>query len=431
MNPATSTVIDLTELVYDLDIPKKEWVPSLLEVGLPLFDHGHGALGMKYMRPPKGGMPIPCKFYQASGPPDLPERMLMGSTLADEETLRDFNCSGVVTTLSEEAHRIAGGLKAFEPYLADGKDLLAITAVDPNGFGISLSIPLPEATQLSGKDRTTWRLIGAHLVSGFRLRQSLEEAHDALVGPTRLANNAEAVLDPKESEITDAVEEAANRNVGQFIREAARLIDRARGRLCREDPEEALEICKALVEGRWSLVDWFDSDGRRFVLAHPNPPDLQDPRGLTEREHQVATYAALGETNKLNSYRLGISQPKVSTTLRSAMHKLGVHTRPQLAKKAASVCYHPVKGMSGELLFRIREHVRDRFKDWKRLFDLVGRSRDRVDRKLEVCHAQVVDQHRVANYVDVAIQTQRSNRQIEALPQRGFGVHPFDTATGG
>jgi DNA-binding CsgD family transcriptional regulator len=81
------------------------------------------------------------------------------------------------------------------------------------------------------------------------------------------------------------------------------------------------------------MVDWFDSDGRRFVLAHPNPPDLRDPRGLTERERQVATYAVLGETNKLISYRLGISQPKVSTALKSAMRKLGVQTRPQLVEK--------------------------------------------------------------------------------------------------
>jgi DNA-binding CsgD family transcriptional regulator len=101
----------------------------------------------------------------------------------------------------------------------------------------------------------------------------------------------------------------------------------------REDPEKALEIWKALVDGSWSMVDWFDSDCRRFVLSHPNPPDLKDPRGLSERERQVTTYVCLGETNKLISYRLGIAQSKVSTTLKSAMHKLGVQTRPQLVEK--------------------------------------------------------------------------------------------------
>ena len=333
MNHLTSTTIDLIEFIYDLDVPKKEWIPSMLEVGLPLFDHGYGVLGMTYMRPPEGGMPTPTKFYQSAGPSDLPERLLMGSTLADPELLREINRSGVVTTLSAQAHRVPGGLEAFEPHIAPAKDLLAITAVDPSGVGLSLSILLPEVTTLTGKDREIWTMIGAHLVSGFRLRRCLEQARDALTKNTPLPNNAEAVLDPKKFEITDAVGPAADNTTGEFIREAARLIDKARGRLRREDPEEALEIWRALVEGRWSMVDWFDSDGRRFVLAHPNPPNLKDPRGLSERERQVATYAALGESNKLVSYRLGISQPKVSTTLKSVMHKLGVQTRPQLVER--------------------------------------------------------------------------------------------------
>jgi DNA-binding CsgD family transcriptional regulator len=333
MNHLTSTTIDLIEFIYDLDVPKKEWIPSMLEVGLPLFDHGYGVLGMTYMRPPEGGMPTPSKFYQSAGPSDLPERLLMGSTLADPELLREVNRSGVVTTLSAQAHRVPGGLEAFEPHIAPAKDLLAITAVDPSGVGLSLSILLPEVTTLTGKDREIWTMIGAHLVSGFRLRRCLEQARDALTKNTPLPNNAEAVLDPKKFEITDAVGPAADNTTVEFIREAARLIDKARGRLRREDPDEALEIWRALVEGRWSMVDWFDSDGRRFVLAHPNPPNLKDPRGLSERERQVATYAALGESNKLVSYRLGISQPKVSTTLKSAMHKLGVQTRPQLVEK--------------------------------------------------------------------------------------------------
>ncbi|HET6417491.1 MAG TPA: LuxR C-terminal-related transcriptional regulator [Polyangiales bacterium] len=326
-------VIDLTEFVYDLDVPREDWVPALLETGLPLFDHGHGVLATTYIRPLEGGLPVPTKFYQRTGPSDLAERIFVAAYEADEATLRDINRSGVVTTLSEEQHRIPGGLKTFERYLAPAKDLLAITAVDPNGMGLSLSILLPEVTQLTGRDREIWKMVGAHLVSGFRLRQSIEEARQAIDQRSSLPENAEAVLDPKSLQIIDAVGRAEDGGTGEFIREAARLIDRARGRMRKDDPDEALRIWKALVEGRWSMVDWFDSDGRRFVLAHPNPPHLRDPRGLTERERQVATYAVLGETNKLISYRLGISQPKVSMALKSAMHKLGVQTRPQLVEK--------------------------------------------------------------------------------------------------
>ena len=94
-----------------------------------------------------------------------------------------------------------------------------------------------------------------------------------------------------------------------------------------------LRVWKGVVRGRWSIVDWFDSDGRRFILALPNKPRSRDPRGLTERELQVATHAGAGESSKLIAYRLGVSRSRVSTLLHQAMHKLGVQTTGQLVVK--------------------------------------------------------------------------------------------------
>ena len=336
VNSVTSNTIDLVEFVYDLDVERDFWIPSLLEVGLPLFDHGYGVSAATYVRPVEGGMPFPTKFYQASGPPDLNERILQASTMADERTLREINRCGVVTTLSETLKKFTDGaapLTEFQKYLAGAKDMLALTAVDPNGIGLSVAAPLPEVTKLIGRDREHWKMIGAHLVSGFRLRRGLVEQEHEAIEHSPLPDRAEAVLDPKSFEVTDAIGRAKIGGAGKCLREAAIQIDRARGRLRRRDPEQALQIWKSLVDGRWSMVDWFDSDGRRFVLAHPNQPPMKDPRGLTERESQVCTYAALGETNKLISYRLGISQSTVSSTLRSAMRKLGVQNRAQLVER--------------------------------------------------------------------------------------------------
>lgn len=117
------------------------------------------------------------------------------------------------------------------------------------------------------------------------------------------------------------------------MRDAAIRIDRSRGKLRKQDPELALQTWTALVDGRWSLVDWFDTDQRRLILAIPNPPEIRDPRGLTEQEAQVVTYAALGETNKLIAYRLGLSQPRLSSLLKSAMHKLGAKSKADLVRK--------------------------------------------------------------------------------------------------
>ncbi len=69
------------------------------------------------------------------------------------------------------------------------------------------------------------------------------------------------------------------------------------------------------------------------MLGLSNAPTVSAPRGLTEREHQVATYAITGQTNKLIAYQLGLSKGRVSTLMSSAMRKLGVQTRAQLVKK--------------------------------------------------------------------------------------------------
>ena len=71
----------------------------------------------------------------------------------------------------------------------------------------------------------------------------------------------------------------------------------------------------------------FDRDGRRFYLARPNLPRVDPTESLSEREMQVARGAALGHSNKLIAYELGITPSTVATHLKSAMAKLKVDSR--------------------------------------------------------------------------------------------------------
>jgi DNA-binding CsgD family transcriptional regulator len=114
------------------------------------------------------------------------------------------------------------------------------------------------------------------------------------------------------------------------LRAAARQLDRSREALDEAAADKAFGLWEGLVQGRWKLVDWFDSDGRRFIIAKLNTPTRGCPRGLTTRERQVALCAALGESSKLTGYRLGISPSRVSALLKAAMRKLGVRTKVQL-----------------------------------------------------------------------------------------------------
>jgi FixJ family two-component response regulator len=87
----------------------------------------------------------------------------------------------------------------------------------------------------------------------------------------------------------------------------------------RSNENEPLDLWQGLVAGRWSLVEQFDSDGRRFMVARRNDPQVTDPRALNMRERQVLAYVAIGHPAKLIGYALGVSPSSVSMTRRTAM----------------------------------------------------------------------------------------------------------------
>jgi DNA-binding NarL/FixJ family response regulator len=125
---------------------------------------------------------------------------------------------------------------------------------------------------------------------------------------------------------------AQTKETRETLRLAARAIDRARGKLRKHSAEEAIEAWQALTDGRWSLVDRFDADGRRYLIALPNAPHLRDPRGLSEREAQVAAYTALGHSTKYVGYELGLGANTVSFHLKNALKKLGLRDRAELVR---------------------------------------------------------------------------------------------------
>jgi len=114
------------------------------------------------------------------------------------------------------------------------------------------------------------------------------------------------------------------------LREAARALDRGAQSRHEVNAERAIWLWEGLVQGRSEVIDWFDSDGRRFIIARLRSETRGGSRGLTDRERQVALRAARGESSKLTGYRLGISPSRVSALLKAAMRKLGVSSKVQL-----------------------------------------------------------------------------------------------------
>ncbi len=310
---------------------KAEWLRTLIEAGAPALDHGLGVFAATCERSPTHASLLVDGLYAIGAPDDLAERMIRMQREMPPSLLWLLSRPAVPKTMSEAAEDDIESFRLIMRHFDFAKDGLGMSSFDPNGRGVYLVAPLPKVTTLTEKTRERWQMVASHFGAGRRLRRALRKVTPEPT--TELPHGAEVVIDASSFRVTDAHGPAKSRGALDALREAAISVDQARGKMRKSDPEQALELWKALVSGRWSTVDWFDSDGRRFVLGIPNAPSITDPRGLTEREMQVVAYAAFGLTNKMIGYNLGLSNGRVSMLLRSAMRKIGVQTRPQLIAK--------------------------------------------------------------------------------------------------
>jgi DNA-binding CsgD family transcriptional regulator len=210
--------------------------------------------------------------------------------------------------------------RALEGFLAEWgiADSLWVNSQDPTYLGCLLVFPLQKRGLPHPRLVNRWRYIAAHVATAFRIRRQLAEL-SASAGD-RGAPVPEAILSPNGT-VKHAEEPAKGDFARAALSRAVRSLDRARGPLRRHDPEEAIAAWHALVAGRWSLIDHVDSDGRRFIVAHRNDARVPDMRGFTLRERQVLAYAALGHSNKVIAYELGLSASTVAGHLASARAK--------------------------------------------------------------------------------------------------------------
>lgn len=211
------------------------------------------------------------------------------------------------------------------------KDCLGVLSAEPVGPSLLVSVPYQEDVAIP--PRTRWQLARAtaHLCAAIRLRR---RASGGTPRPDGLAPDVEAVLDPA-GKVHDAQGAAESRGARSSLGEIVRRVERARGRLRHADPEEALGIWLALFDGRWSVVEHVESDGRRFLLARRNAPGARDPMAVTQGERDVLACIARGHSNKYTAYMLGVATSTVATRLESALRKLGLSSRREAIEMLA------------------------------------------------------------------------------------------------
>ena len=200
---------------------------------------------------------------------------------------------------------------------------LALRAHQPDGRGIFICSLLARDGGTTQRFKARWSRVSAHILSAWRLRQRLAEqaqltAPDAILTPN--GRLADASFDPSPGQ----------RDV---LSSSVRCRERARGPLRHKAPDDSLCLWQGLVQGRWSLVDQVDSDGKRFVLARRNEAAAPPFAGLTTRERQVVAMALQGFANKHIAYTIGLSSSTVATHLANAARKLDKTLRQRLLRR--------------------------------------------------------------------------------------------------
>jgi DNA-binding CsgD family transcriptional regulator len=323
--------ISIVEAAYDSEADERTWFRRLLEQAGPKLDRGFGVTLSTYapnMRPEEarfetylmGQEKVDAARAMIASDPDTFHRAFSPAA----PSLAPHCVTSETMGLTQEEAR------TWRPYVEfmhplGIREILGLQARDPSGCVIFFSAPAPDLRRPTGQERICWRRIAAHISAGARLRRAVEE-----LSGDALAAGVDAVLTPSGA-MVHGEKAAQSTDDRESLRRAAKGIDRARSK-ARSNEDEALNLWQGLVAGRWSLVEQFDSDGRRFMIARRNDPQVTDPRALNLRERQVLAYVAMGHPLKLIAYSLGVSTSSVSVNRKSGMRKLGLHTHADVVR---------------------------------------------------------------------------------------------------
>ncbi len=327
---SATCALDVVNAIYQLDAGMDEWLGNLCVAAEKYFDHGLGVLASVGTLGPDGQPTLTHFGQNGRMPPAVFDLLVDLQRNAPEDELAAVSRAPSLFTTSENfelslQRNITLDERFFVALQLGLQDCLTAKVIDLDGRGIGIYAPLPARDRVDDqRSIARWGRVMTHAMAALRLR-------------TALGDQPEAILDPG-GRILHAVGPARAASAQERLRAYAVSIDRARSGHGRRDPDGALAAWTALASGRWSLVDRFEADGRRFIIARRNDAGATGPERLSARERQVLAYTALGYSNKETAYALGLAPSTISTHLRNSMRRLGTR---QLGHLIELYCSRP------------------------------------------------------------------------------------------
>jgi DNA-binding CsgD family transcriptional regulator len=306
-------VISVIETAYRMDQDANAWLSNMLAAAGPMLDRGMGCSAFLYDASDVSRFRILATIGTEERSDAIARAMERSTPERVAWTFRTQACRAASEGPDWENQPAAKLFRSWGIH-----DVFFVNGLDPSGIGCFLTAKTGARLRLTAAMRQRWNRIATHVAAGYRLQRRLATGVDS----------AAAILTPsaKLEHVASREEESAR----DALVRAVLAIERARGGLRREDGDEAVALWKGLVSARWTLVDHFDSDGKRYVIARENAPATPRTQQLTQRERQVVAYARMGHSNKLIAYELGISASTVGVLLWRAAAKLGTTTREEL-----------------------------------------------------------------------------------------------------
>lgn len=318
--------VSIVEAAYAIDLPEQEWVTRICDATWGAFGLGKGCLAYVY---DASGPTFEMRSFRATEgiASHTLEVVREVSNQFPMEVIHKIYDPSPPTALHSETLPMSV-LEVPIPLFASVvrqdsiADFVGVRCGGLERRGIFLDFPVTaKFNGLAPNTRRTLDRIAAHLAAAFRLR--------SVVGAAPAIESASAVLSPDARVEHLGDDSEAHREKGTLV-DAVRRMERARGAQRRSDAEQGLSEWQALVRGRWSVLDFVDRDGKRFILARRNELRGRDLLAITSAERQVLELAALGHPNKLIAYELGFAQSTVRAHLKRGLGKLGLSSRAEL-----------------------------------------------------------------------------------------------------